>query len=146
MVGRASAPGGRAARQAGGRPPQRVMRRQAWPACAIPTHVHTSAPSQTNLITARPEAGLEEVQRTLAGPPAIEGLPVVDAAGVLVGVVSKKDLAKGGAAVKVRRGGRAPLLLSTSRCARPSGDGPCLHATKPHAPVLLPPSTSPSRT
>lgn len=35
---------------------------------------------QTNLVTVGPDASLAEVTQLLAGPPAIEGLPVVDAA------------------------------------------------------------------
>lgn len=35
--------------------------------------------AQTNLVLITPEASLAEAEKLLAGPPAIEGLPVVDA-------------------------------------------------------------------
>jgi hypothetical protein len=47
------------------------------------------------------------------GPPSIEGLPVVAADGKLVGVLSRKDFAKGGTHVKVRTGLQHILLLIT---------------------------------
>ncbi|PSC68621.1 inosine-5 -monophosphate dehydrogenase [Micractinium conductrix] len=53
-----------------------------------------------NLILTTPDASLAEVSALLDGPPMIEGLPVVDADKKLVGVVSKKDLSKGGSTVK----------------------------------------------
>ncbi|KAI7845324.1 hypothetical protein COHA_001166 [Chlorella ohadii] len=55
---------------------------------------------QTNLILTTPETSLAEVTKLLDGPPSIEGLPVCDADKKLVGVISKKDLTKGGALVK----------------------------------------------
>lgn len=55
---------------------------------------------QTNLVVTSPGASLAEVTALLDGPPSIEGMPVVDGDNKLVGVVSRKDLAKGGALVQ----------------------------------------------
>lgn len=55
---------------------------------------------QVNLVLTTPEATLDEVTMLLEGPPSIEGLPVVDSAKRLVGVVSRKDLKKGGSRVQ----------------------------------------------
>lgn len=52
---------------------------------------------QVNLVTAAPGEELDEVVRRLKD---IEGCPVVEADGQLAGVLSKKDLAKGGKLVK----------------------------------------------
>ncbi|KAL4427638.1 hypothetical protein ABPG75_001727 [Micractinium tetrahymenae] len=52
---------------------------------------------QTNLVTASPEDKLTDVEQKLQG---IEGVPVVDGSGQLVGVMSRKDFKKGGDVVK----------------------------------------------
>ncbi|KAL4427639.1 hypothetical protein ABPG75_001728 [Micractinium tetrahymenae] len=65
-----------------------------------PRNTRLAEVMQVNLVLTSPEATLEEVAKLLAGPPSIEGLPVVDSAKQLVGVVSRKDLKKGGACVK----------------------------------------------
>jgi CBS domain-containing protein len=52
---------------------------------------------QTNLVTAGPEDKLSDVEAKMKS---IEGVPVVDAGGKLVGVLSKKDFKKGGTLVK----------------------------------------------
>lgn len=51
---------------------------------------------QVNLVLCQPETSLAEVAALLDGPPTIEGLPVVDADKKLMGVISRKDLAKPG--------------------------------------------------
>ncbi|KAI3424931.1 hypothetical protein D9Q98_008315 [Chlorella vulgaris] len=55
---------------------------------------------QTNLVLTNPEASLADVTALLDGPPSIEGMPVVDSNNKLVGVISRKDLGKGGSTVK----------------------------------------------
>ncbi|PRW45446.1 partner of Y14 and mago-like [Chlorella sorokiniana] len=52
---------------------------------------------QTNLVTAGPEDKLSDVEAKMKS---IEGVPVVNAGGKLVGVLSKKDFKKGGTLVK----------------------------------------------
>lgn len=55
---------------------------------------------QVNLVLTSPDASLAEASALMDGPPSIEGLPVVAADGKLVGVLSRKDFAKGGTHVK----------------------------------------------
>jgi CBS domain-containing protein len=72
---------------------------------------------QTNLILTTPETSLAEVTKLLDGPPSIEGLPVCNADKKLVGVISKKDLSKGGALVKDVMSTPPIALKSTGKVA-----------------------------
>ena len=56
----------------------------AWgTACILPHLTPSPLPPQVNLVLTNPDTSLADVERQLAGPPSIEGLPVVDATGTV---------------------------------------------------------------
>ena len=68
----------------------------------------------TNPVTTRPDATLAEVD-ALCGRYRVSGLPVVDAAGVLVGIVTNRDLRWESDHARLVRGVMTPMPLVTAR-------------------------------